>query len=163
MWLRRAFFLWMFPAAVVLPLWLLIGWIAFDANAWALVPVLFLAMPAVLLAQLMLALLVRLRGSVRAERAVSWWDVLGFGVWHALIVVSGLYPAGYGAVLLAALAAVFGVFWLVVWQLWREAAAGVRTVLRAADATAFPGTESRGRARSADADVVVISESRPRA
>ena len=36
MWLRRAFYQWLLPAALVLPLWLLIGWIAFSASGWAL-------------------------------------------------------------------------------------------------------------------------------
>ena len=29
MWLRQAFFRWLIPAAFLLPLWLLIGWIVF--------------------------------------------------------------------------------------------------------------------------------------
>ena len=33
MWLRRAYYGWMIPAAFVLPLWLFVGWIAFNAVA----------------------------------------------------------------------------------------------------------------------------------
>ncbi len=36
MWLRRAFFGWLIPAAFVLPLWLLVGWGVFDAGGWGL-------------------------------------------------------------------------------------------------------------------------------
>jgi hypothetical protein len=158
MWLRRAFFLWMFPAAIVLPVWLLVGWIAFDASGWALVPLLFIAMPGVFVAELILAFLVRARASVRDDRAVSWRDVLGFGVWHALIVASGFYPSWYGAILFGALLAAVGVFWLTISQLWREAASGVRTVMHAADGTAYIPPVSRMRAQPTDAEVIVIAE-----
>src|SRR5690349_9998248 len=47
MWLRRAFYGWLFPAAFLLPLWLLIGWAVFNAGGWAFLWVLFLAIPAV--------------------------------------------------------------------------------------------------------------------
>ena len=47
MWLRRAFFGWLIPAAFVLPLWLLIGWAVFNAGGWAFLWVLFLAIPGV--------------------------------------------------------------------------------------------------------------------
>src|SRR3546814_16152737 len=87
---RRAFFWWLFPAAVVLPAWLLAGWIAFDAGGWALLWVLFLAIPSVFFGQIVLALLVRARTSVRASRAVSGWDVLGFGVWPVLVIAPGV-------------------------------------------------------------------------
>ena len=43
MWLRRAFFRWLIPAAFVLPLWLFVGWIVFGANPWALLWVLISA------------------------------------------------------------------------------------------------------------------------
>ena len=75
MWLRRAYYGWMIPAAFVLPLWLFVGWIAFNAGAWALLWVLLMAIPSVLIGQLVLTLLVRARPTARSERAVSWWDV----------------------------------------------------------------------------------------
>jgi hypothetical protein len=67
MWLRRAFFGWLIPAAFLLPLWLLIGWAVFNAGGWAFLWVLFLAIPGVFLWQLLLTLLVRARGTVRAH------------------------------------------------------------------------------------------------
>lgn len=157
MWLRRAFFLWLFPAALVLPVWLLIGWIAFGASGWALLPLLFIAMPGLLISETILALLVRARGSVRADRAVSWWDVLGFGVWHALVIASGFFPPWYGLVLLGALIAAAGVLWLSMWQLWRETTGGMRSVLRAADGTAYIPPPRR-RVQPEDAEVIVITE-----
>lgn len=161
MMLRRAFFWWMFPAAFVLPLWLLVGWIVFDAGGWALLWVLFLAIPAVFVGQLVLALLVRARGTVRADRAVSWRDVGGFAAWHLLVVATGFYnPAWFALALFAAVVAAIALFWSSLWQLWREAAGSARVVLRTADGTGYiPPAPPRRRA-TGDGEVFVISETR---
>ncbi len=164
MWLRRAFFWWLFPAAVVLPAWLLAGWIAFDASGWALLWVLFLAMPSVFVAQLILAFLVRARSSVRILRAVSWWDVLGFGVWHALIIATGLFSATWFApVLVLTLFVAVALFWLTLWQLWREARDGTRAYLRAADGTAYlpPQPQPQARPKAGETPVIVVVERPP--
>ena len=94
MWLRRGFFGWLIPAAFVLPLWLFVGWIASGAGGWAFLWVV-LAIPGVFLWQLLLSLLVRARGTVRAHRAVSWWDVAGFSVWHLLIIALGFFTQAW--------------------------------------------------------------------
>lgn len=121
MWLRRAFFRWLFPAAFVLPLWLLIGWGVFQAG-WAIIWVLLLGAPSVFIGQLLLTLLTRSRPSVRAERAVSWWDVAGFGLWHALTIAVGCFIDGaFGWLLAAAIVVGIGLIWLQLWQLWNEA------------------------------------------
>ncbi|GAA1691391.1 hypothetical protein GCM10009808_05500 [Microbacterium sediminicola] len=126
MWIRRAFYGWLVPAAFLLPLWLFVGWIAFNAGAWALLWVLFIAVPSVLVGQLVLSLLVRARPTVRTERAVSWWDVAGFGVWHALTVALGFYPQEWWLPLFLVTVAVgISLFWLMLWQLWREAKPGM--------------------------------------
>jgi len=122
MWLRRAFYGWLIPAAFVLPVWLLIGWAVFNAGGWAFLWVLFLAIPGVLLWQLLLTLLVRARGTVRAHRAVSWWDVLGFAVWHLLVISLGFFNAAWWApVMVVTILVGVGLFWLELWQLWSEA------------------------------------------
>jgi hypothetical protein len=122
MWLRRAFFGWLIPAAFVLPLWLLIGWGVFNAGAWGFVWVLFIAIPSVFIGQLAFTLLVRARGTVRATRAVSWGDVLGFTIWHGLTVALGFFhPAFWALLLVAAIAAGIGLLWYLLWELVREA------------------------------------------
>ncbi|WP_345802795.1 MFS transporter permease [Microbacterium sp. AZCO] len=122
MWVRRAFFSWLIPAAFLLPLWLLVGWAVFRAGGWAFLWVLFLAIPIVFFGQLILTLLVRARGTVRAERAVSWWDVLGFSAWHLLIISLGFYnPAWWAPAMVVTIIVGVGLFWLTLWQLWREA------------------------------------------
>ncbi len=120
--MRRAFFVWLIPAAFLLPLWLLIGWGVFNAGGWAFLWVLFLAIPSVFIGQLVLTLLVRARGTVRAERAVSWWDVLGFSVWHLLTISLGFYNQAWWAPAMVLTVVVgLALFWLELVQLWREA------------------------------------------
>ncbi len=129
MWLRRAVFRWLLPAAFLLPLWLVVGWAVFQGG-WAILWVLFIAVPSVLVGQLALTLLTRSRPSVRAERAVSWLDVAGFAAWHALTVAVGCFIDGaFGWLLIAAILVGLGLVWLQVWQLWTElrgSGAGIR-------------------------------------
>ena len=113
MWLRRAYYGWLIPAAFLLPLWLLVGWAVFRAGGWAFLWTLFLAIPAVFIGQLVLTLLVRARGTVRSHRAVSWWDVLGFTVWHALIIALGFFnQAWWAPVMIVTILVGVGLFWL---------------------------------------------------
>ncbi|GAA2068904.1 MFS transporter permease [Microbacterium hatanonis] len=157
MWLRRLFFRWLFPAAVVLPLWLLVGWGVFQAGGLAFLWVLFIAAPSVLVGQTVLALLVRARGSVRADRAVSWWDVLAFSVWHALIIATGFFPSWFALALVLAILAAVGVFWVSITQLWRETRGSVM-LLRTVDGTGYiPPTHPSSTPR-ADPAVVVLEE-----
>lgn len=121
MWIRQAFFRWLLPSAFLLPLWLLIGWAVFQGG-WSILWVLLIAMPSVFVGQLLLTLLTRSRPSVRAERALSWWDVAGFGLWHALTIAVGFFIGGaFGWLLAAAIVVGIGLVWLQLWQLWNEA------------------------------------------
>lgn len=166
MWLRRAFFLWLFPAAFVLPLWLLVGWGVFNAGGWAFLWLLFIAIPSVFVGQLLLTLLVRARPTVRAERAVSWWDVLGFTVWHGLTIAVGFYVESFFAVaLVLAIVAGLALFWLSLWQLWNEAReSGGRIVMNVRGPAFVPpadafGAPSATRGSAVDDEVIVITES----
>ncbi|MBU4464664.1 MAG: MFS transporter permease [Actinobacteria bacterium] len=165
MWVRRAFYGWMIPAALVLPLWLFVGWGVFNAGGWAFLWVLFIAIPSVFLGQLVLTLLVRARGTVRAQRAVSWWDVLGFGLWHGLTIACGFYnPAWFAPVMVSAVIVGLALFWLTLWQLWREARPSA-VLLRTSEgvgfipAPAMPQTPRRSPAD--DHEVIVIAERQP--
>ncbi|WP_241245839.1 MFS transporter permease [Microbacterium sp. 4R-513] len=166
MWLRRGFYSWLFPAAFLLPLWLLVGWAVFNAGGWAFLWVLFLAIPAVFIGQLVLTLLVRARGTVRAERAVSWWDVLGFTVWHLLIISLGFFnQAWWAPVMVVTILAGVGLFWLTLWQLWREARPS-SMVMYTTEGVAYlspqaarDASASAPQAHSPD-DVFVIAEKR---
>lgn len=148
----------MFPAAVVLPLWLLIGWGIFNAGGWAFLWVLFIAIPSVFIGQIALTLLQRARPSARETRMASWWDVLGFGVWHVLTIAVGCYPQAWFPLLLTgAIAVALALFGLMLWQLWgeaRTAVPGIRlTTSPAQDAASQPP-----RRADAERDVFIIRE-----
>ena len=126
--LRRIFSRWLWPAAFVLPLWLLIGWGVFNAGGWAFLWVLFIALPSVFVVQAVLTLLNRARSSVRRTGAVSWLDIAAFTTWHVLTILVGLFSeAWFGLTLALAIVAAVGVFWVQLWQLWRESTAVLRT------------------------------------
>ncbi|MGM1016504.1 MAG: MFS transporter permease [Actinomycetota bacterium] len=165
MWLRQAFFRWLTPAAFVLPLWLLIGWGVFDAGGWAFLWVLFIAIPSVFLGQLLLSLLVRARPSVRETRAVSWWDVAGFTVWHGLTIAIGCYPeAWFGLLLAAAIAVGVAMFWLMLWQLWSEAkgdGGGIRITGNVFRPATPPPAETQTPKQTGASDVFIIRETPP--
>ncbi|MFC4139229.1 MULTISPECIES: MFS transporter permease [unclassified Microbacterium] len=155
MWLRSAFFRWLFPAALVLPLWLLIGWGVFQAGGWAFLWVILIAVPSVLIGELVLTLLTRARPSVRAERAVSWWDVLGFGIWHALTIAVGFFPeGGFPWLLTGAIVAWLALFWLQLWQLWSEARGSGFSIRE----TATWSTVTPGASNASERDVIIVQE-----
>lgn len=156
MWLRRAFFTWMIPAAFVLPLWLFVGWIISGAHGWAFLWMLF-AVPGVFLWQLLLTLLVRARGTVRAHRAVSWWDVLGLASWHVLVISLGFFDqAAWVPLMILAIVVGIGLFWLELWQLWREAKPS-RLVLHTTEGMAYIPAAS-DRPSTAPQEVIIVSE-----
>ena len=158
--LRRGFFGWLIPAAFVLPLWLFVGWIVSGAGGWAFLWMVF-AIPGVFLWQLLLSVLVRARGTVRAHRAVSWWDVLGFTAWHGLIIALGFYnQAWWMPLMIVAVLVGIALFWLELWQLWSEAKPS-RMVLRTAEGMAYiPPAEERTDASLQDV-IVVTEKQRP--
>lgn len=153
----------MFPAAFVLPLWLLVGWGVFQASGWAIIWTLFLGMPAVFFGQLILTFLVRSRPTVRITRAVSWWDVLAFGAWHALIIALGFYPAeSFGLLFAGAVLVGLSVVALTFWQLVREGQGAMRaSSLRwssvQAGASEFSGA-TRSPFESEPTPVIVVKE-----
>ncbi|WP_105567452.1 MFS transporter permease [Microbacterium halophytorum] len=155
--IRRAFYRWIWLAALVLPAWLLIGWGIFGENGFAILLLLFVAMPSVFVCELLLGLLTRARPSVGTNRAASWLDVAGFGVWHILTAAVVVVPADYlGATLSAAIIAGLGMFWLQFWQLRREAAV-----------ITFRASEGSGPADGRDdgpdgGEVFIITENDPK-
>ncbi|MDQ0648155.1 hypothetical protein QFZ53_002351 [Microbacterium natoriense] len=159
--LREAFFRWLLPAAFVLPLWLVLGGIVFHAG-WGMLWVLFIAVPSVFLGQLLLTLLTRSRASVRAERAVSWWDVAGFTLWHGLTIAVGCFIDGaFGWLLAGAIVVGIGLIWLQLWQLWNEAkGAGIR-IRETISWSTVPGQPSSATTER-EPEVIVVRESDPR-
>lgn len=158
---RRAFFNWLFPAAVVLPLWLFIGWGVFNAGGLAFLWVLFIAVPSVFLGQLAIALLTRSRPSVRAARALAWSDVAAIGVWHVLTIVLGFYAAVWWTPVMI-LTVIVGVA-LLAWQarrLWGEVRPSDIILHTHNGAGYIPAPDERTRTdpRTPAHDVIVVEE-----
>lgn len=156
MWVRRGFFGWLIPAAFVLPLWLFVGWIVSGAGGWAFLWMLF-GIPGVFLWQLLLTLLVRARGTVRAHRAVSWADAGAFTVWHLLIISLGFFnQAWWFPVMIVTVLVGVGLFWLELWQLWREARPS-RMIMHTMDGVAYiPAAEEPPQEMVQE--VIIVSE-----
>lgn len=154
---RSIFYRWLIPAAFVLPLWLFVGWIVSGASALSLLWVL-LSAPIVLVGQLILTLLVRARGTARAERAVSWTDLALIGSWHLLIVALGFFANPWWWVIFGITVAV-GVAALIstVRQLWQEARP-VRAVLHTSDGVGYIPAPAPRAQTATDAEVIVIRE-----
>lgn len=168
MLLRRLFYRWLFLAAVVLPLWLVIGWAVFGAGGWGTLG-LVITVPTTFLSVLVIALLVNARPTVRAERAVSWLDIGVLGVWQLAVIGTGFYGAT-GAVfgVLAVVGAVIA-FWVVIWQLVADGSRRMRASMEeferqaAAQQRAAGGPDASQRPRpfdDGDGDVIIVHEVR---
>lgn len=157
--MRRALFAWLLPAALVLPIWLVVGWAVFNASGWAFLGVIFIAAPAVLVGELIVSLLIRARPTVRSSRAVSWADALGLGVWHLLVIAFGcFFEAAFVPVLICAILAFLGLFWSSLRQLWREARGSFARMMPGTGPADVSDEESlRDRARQ-HAEVIVVNE-----
>lgn len=155
--LRSVFYRWLIPAAFVLPFWLFVGWIISGASALSLLWVL-LSAPIVFVGQLILTLLVRARGTVRAERAVSWADLGLIGSWHVLIVALGFFANPWWWVLFGVTVAV-GIAALIseFRQLWSEARP-VGAVLHTTEGIGYIPAPSPRPQQATDAEVIVIRE-----
>jgi hypothetical protein len=161
MWLRQAFFRWLLPAAFLLPLWLVIGGIVFHAG-WGMLWVLFIAVPSVFVGQLLLTLLTRSRPSVRIERAVSWWDVAGFTLWHALTIAVGCFIEGaFGWLLAGAIIVGIALVWLQLWQLWSEAKGSGARLRETISWSTVPAPDEPAPQTTVH-EVIVVRETDPR-
>jgi hypothetical protein len=124
--IRRAFFVWQFAAAVVLPLWVLLGYALWGGGAGGLVAVTLLT-PLLVIAQLGLAALLSARASVRRARALGWADVAVIAVLSLAVVGLGFFGPAMTWFAVLAVAAVLGGYWLAIAELVTE----VRTRMRA--------------------------------
>ena len=111
--------------------------------------------------QLLLTLLTRSRPSVRTERAVSWWDVAGFTLWHGLTIAVGFFGDLVRPALVGAIVVAVALFWLQLWQLWSEAkgtgriGCATRRIGRVTRGHHFDGVPRRASGHR-DGDVVIV-------
>lgn len=139
--LRKAFFRVMFPAAVVLPLWLLIGrGLIVSGPGWEFVLLIFVGpILAVLMAGV--AAMVFARKSVRRASAVSWIDVAMLSAWYLAIIAAGFSSLQIMAVLVVVFFVV--AFWGAVWLLFSETRRRVKTAFEGLEHTAVPASQYR--------------------
>jgi len=154
MFVRRAFLSWQFVAVVVLPAAVFLSRGVFGASLGWDVLLSVLAAPVLGFALLVVAVLTVVRPSVRADRAVSWFDVAVSAAWHALIIWCCVQPSA-GLVFAIGLAAAVA-FWGAIWQLVTDA--GRRLVGAVRDFGAEYGAAAAARRRGAPID---LGELRP--
>jgi uncharacterized membrane protein YoaK (UPF0700 family) len=154
---RRAVFVAMFPAAVLLPLWVLItrGIVA-DGIGWAFLAYLF-ACPILFVLMAIVSALITARKSTRDARAVSWRDASVLTALWVAVAASGVFAVPLLAVAVVVL--VIGAFWLAAWELLTETRSRVNTFMTGLEATA-QGTTSRVSPSNSDVIVITPNESR---
>ncbi|WP_368496793.1 hypothetical protein [Herbiconiux sp. A18JL235] len=155
--IRRAFFYWQFPAAVILPAWILVGWGIFAATGWQIIG-LIVGVMMLTVAMLATAALIFARKDVRAERAVSWLDVGLLTVLHGLVIAVGFFTEATGLLGTLAIVAVIALFWSGIIQLVMETRRRVREALSNYEAQAARITNTPRRPRN-DGDYIVIETS----
>ncbi|MBF4633584.1 hypothetical protein ITJ38_04100 [Agreia pratensis] len=164
MMIRRAFYSVLFPAAVLLPAWLLVGSAVFGGGAWETLGVL-LAGIVLFVALAAIAGIVYARPGVRASKLVSWIDVAVLTVISASAITLGLNTAASTAASVVLIVAVIGGFWAAVWQFFVEARKRVQDAFASFEVPpAAPGTGFRPNQVPAgirnDGEYIVIETSR---
>jgi hypothetical protein len=95
---RRAFGSWQYPAAIVLPLWILLGYGLFGGSSGWTVLGLVIALPILALSLAAVASIVAFRVTVRPTRTPAWGDVAAVGTWHVSLIALGFFPPGAWAI-----------------------------------------------------------------
>ncbi|QHF20100.1 hypothetical protein GTU71_03980 [Rathayibacter sp. VKM Ac-2762] len=133
---RRAFGSWQFPAAIVLPLWILLGYGVFGGSSGWTVLGLVIALPILAVALAAVAAIVAFRVTVRPTRTPAWGDVVVVGAWHLSLIAFGFFPPGAWA--LGLLSVVLGVaaFWHSGWRFLADARATLLAFSEAASVQA---------------------------
>lgn len=160
MFIRKAFYRWLFPSAVVLPVWLLIGWAIFHPTGWAFVGLLVLC-PILFLALLAVGGIISARKTVRDAKAVSWYDVGLLAAWHATIVVFGCFlPGATGWLAVLGILLGLAAFWVSLWELVTEARMRVKQTFEAYERAAQQQQVNRPPAGFTDGGEFIVIEER---
>lgn len=130
--MRRVVYRLLFPAAVVLPIWLFVARGILSADAWAAAAFLIIS-PILFLVLASIAAFVTWRPGARTERVVSVADAVALPVlWALLIAVAVL---SHPVLAVATAVALFVVFWFTVWELVTETRRRIRAVAEDVEAT----------------------------
>lgn len=167
--LRRAFFYALFPAAFVLPAWMLIGWGIYGHGGWGFLG-LVIACPIVFIALVVIAALLAARPAVRRDKALSWRDVGVLTVLWACIIGFGFFGDTTSLFAVLGALAALSAFWIALWELFTDGARVMRETMETFEAQAahpspveggyYPAT--RSAPTGGDDDVIIIHESRER-
>jgi hypothetical protein len=158
--LGRAFFVWQFAAAVVLPLWVLVGYAIWGHGLGGLFGVALLA-PLLVVVELALAVLFSARASVRRPRSLDGGPMAVLTVFHLAVIGLGFFGPAASWFGVLAIAAALGAGWLGGALLVREVRERMRATLAA---VGYPGTrQAPVDAKPIDAgEYIVVKPGEPR-
>jgi hypothetical protein len=125
MWFRRAILLAALPAAVILPLWVIVTQGIVAAPSAGQYLALVVVCPILFAVMIATAALLRARKSVRTARAFSWRDSVMLAAGWLALLASGIFPLP--ALIVADVVLVIGAFWLALWELVDESRKRLRT------------------------------------
>lgn len=141
MWFRRAVYLAMFPAAVILPLWVLVTRAVIADASTSDVLLYLVGCPALFVLMAVTAGLLRARKSVRTAHVLSVRDASVLVVGWLALLASGFFAVPLLAVIDIVL--VLGTFWLTAWELVDETRRRVRTFVETVTTVpTIPGSSS---------------------
>ncbi|AYF98598.1 MFS transporter [Protaetiibacter intestinalis] len=151
---RRVVYRLLFPLAVLLPVWVLIGrGILLDGIGWTFL-VYLIACPALFVALLVVGGLIVWRPGVREATAVSTWDaVVLIAVWACLVAIGFV---AHPALVALSVVLVLGAFWFALWELLTEGRRRVRAVMDDIDATTRGARASVPQQRPVDIGEVIV-------
>jgi hypothetical protein len=156
---RRALFYWQFTAALLLPVWVVVGRGLYgSSNGWDIL--LFIVLSIVLgVALLAVAGLTTARKSVRSTRSVSVRDAIILSVWHVAIVAYGFNDFALLAAVIILLTVI--AFWQAVIALFTETRDRVRSAFALPEFPVDAGTYTSTRVTDqGDHRVIVIEPGR---
>ncbi|CAD5995470.1 hypothetical protein [Agreia sp. COWG] len=162
--IRRAFYLALFPAAVVLPVWMLVGSALFDGGGWQTLGVLLGAI-VLFVAMSVISGIMFARSSVRAAKAVSWLDVTIQAALYAAVVALGFNTSATPGILAALIVVAVAGFWVSVWQLFSETRRRMQEVFSAFETAQTPPSAGFASGRAPlgarnDGEYIVIETAR---
>lgn len=156
---RRALFYWQFTAALLLPVWVVVGRGLYGASSgWDIL--LYIVLSIVLgIALLSVAGLTTARKSVRSSRAVSTRDAIILVAWHVAIIAYGFNDFALLAALIILLTVV--AFWQAAIALFTETRDRVRSAFALPEFPVDAGAYTSSRIpEQGDHRVIVIEPGR---
>lgn len=156
MFYRRALFYWQFTAAILLPVWVVVGQGLFGGtDGWDLV--VYIVLGIILgIAMFITAGLTMARKQVRSTKSVSSQDALVLTLWHVAIIAYGFYSQPLLATAIVILTTV--AFWSALWQLFTETRARVKNAFAMPDLVVDNGQVDAGHydARSPGQGQIIV-------